>query len=129
MDGDSLHATSDRPLIPRRQHPNRRTIRILLIFVTCVLVANALIGERGLLAALSANREYCQLSARILALRSENEALREEARLLREEPNRLEELARRELGLIRPGERLFIVPTEPPAMQAVKPPRAEAVTQ
>ena len=52
-------------------------------------------------------------------------ALRGEVRLLREEPSRLEELARRELGLIRPGERLFIVPTEPPAMQAAESPHAE----
>ena len=97
----------------------------LLIFVTCVLVANALVGERGLLATLGANREHRQLVARISTLRSENVALRGEVRLLREEPSRLEELARRELGLIRPGERLFIVPTEPPAMQAAESPHAE----
>jgi cell division protein FtsB len=35
--------------------------------------------------------------------------LREEARRLREDPTAVEEIARRELGLIKPGERLFIV--------------------
>ena len=35
--------------------------------------------------------------------------LREEARLLREDPATIEEIARRELGLIRPGEKLFIL--------------------
>lgn len=98
----------------------------LLILITCVLAANALVGERGLLAALSADREYRQLSARILTLQNENGALRGEVRLLREEPSRLEELARRELGLIRPGERLFIVPAEPsPVVQVVEPSHAE----
>jgi cell division protein FtsB len=35
--------------------------------------------------------------------------LREEARRLREEPSAIEEIARRELGLIKPGEKLFII--------------------
>jgi cell division protein FtsB len=33
---------------------------------------------------------------------------------LREDPNAIEELARRELGLIRPGETLFIIKDIPP---------------
>ena len=35
--------------------------------------------------------------------------MREEARRLREDPSAIEELARQELGLIKPGEKLFIV--------------------
>jgi len=41
--------------------------------------------------------------------RTENAELREMARRLREEPNAIEEQARRELGLIKPGEMLFII--------------------
>ena len=39
----------------------------------------------------------------------ENARLREEARRLREDPSAIEEIARRELGLIVPGEKLFIL--------------------
>ena len=40
--------------------------------------------------------------------RLENDHLREQIRRLRgEDPTAIEEIARRELGLIRPGERLF----------------------
>jgi cell division protein FtsB len=47
--------------------------------------------------------------------RLENARLREEARRLREEPEAIEEIARRELGLIKPGETLFIIKdVEPP---------------
>ncbi|MGE3405088.1 MAG: septum formation initiator family protein [Vicinamibacterales bacterium] len=35
--------------------------------------------------------------------------MREEARRLREDPSAIEDIARRELGLIRPGEKLFIL--------------------
>ena len=42
-------------------------------------------------------------------LRAENDGLREDVRRLREEPRTIEELARGQLGLIHPGEKLFIV--------------------
>ena len=70
---------------------------------------NALLGERGLLETLTANRLHAELSDRIISLRQENESLREEVRRLREEPTTIEEIARRDLGLIKEGERLFIV--------------------
>ena len=47
-----------------------------------------------------------------------------QARRLREDPPAIEEIARRELGLIRPGERVFIVKDVPPA----KPSRLDALT-
>ena len=49
------------------------------------------------------------------SLRTENARLREEARRLREDPAAIEEIARRELGLIKPGEKLFIVRDVGPA--------------
>ena len=56
-----------------------------------------------------ANREFNTLSQVIAALRAENQDLRQEAREFREEPRMIEHLARRDLGLIEPGEVLFIV--------------------
>ena len=91
----------------------RGTARYLLFFVTSVLLVNALVGERGAMATLMANRQYATLSESIAGLQSENEALRDEARRLRYEPSIIEEIARRELGLVRRGERVFIVPSEP----------------
>jgi cell division protein FtsB len=113
------------PVIPRRQRPKRRTTRYLLVFITCVLLANALVGERGVVAILRANRGYAELAARIDRLRSENAALRESVRRLNEEPRIIEELARQELGLIRPGEKLFIV-ADVPADAASSPPAEPA---
>jgi cell division protein FtsB len=94
---------------------NRRLVHVLLLFVAAVIVVDGLVGERGLLAIMRARQEGDQLAAAIAHQRVENARLREEARRLREDPAAIEEVARRELGLIRPGERVFIVKDVPPA--------------
>lgn len=66
-------------------------------------------GERGLIAMFRAAAEMEELSRSIAALRARNDAFRHEARRLREDAGVIEELARGELGLIRPGEKLFII--------------------
>jgi cell division protein FtsB len=94
---------------------NRRLVHLLLLFVASVIVVDGLVGERGLLAMLRARHEGDQLSATIARQRAENARLRDEARRLREDPTAIEEIARRELGLIKPGERVFIIKDVPPA--------------
>ena len=93
----------------------RKSLHLLLVFVTLVLVIDALVGEKGLLETVRARRQHHELTASIERLRGENAALREEARRLREDPSAIESLARQELGLIRPGEMLFIVKDAPAA--------------
>jgi cell division protein FtsB len=94
---------------------SRRVVHWLLLLVACVIIADSLVGDRGLLAMLQARHEYDALAATIDNERVENARLRDEARRLREDPATIEEIARRELGLIRPGEKVFIVKDVPPA--------------
>jgi len=89
--------------------PRRKGLQLLLVFVTLVLVIDGLVGEKGLLETVRARRHHRELTASIERLRAENAELREQARRLREDPSTIESLARKELGLIRPGELLFIV--------------------
>lgn len=91
----------------------QRAVHYGLMLAMVVLVADAIVGEKGVLALLEARREYRRVEFGLLKARGENAALREQARRLREEPAAIEELARRELGLIRPGERLFIIRDAP----------------
>jgi cell division protein FtsB len=100
---------------PKRPTRNRRIVQLLLLFVASVIVVDGLVGERGLLAIMRARQEYDALSAAIARQRAENMRLREVARRLREDPSAIEEVARRELGLIKPGERVFILKDVPPA--------------
>ena len=87
----------------------RRIARYLLGLIAAVLVVDAIVGEKGLLSLLKARRDYHAVELALQRARQENADLREEARRLREDPTAIEELARRELGLIKPGEKLFIV--------------------
>ena len=87
----------------------RRALQWLLGFVTVVLVINALVGERGLMETLRARRQHQELVTAIDRLRAENTRLRDEVRRLRSDPSTIEALARQELGLIKPGELLFII--------------------
>jgi cell division protein FtsB len=100
---------------PKRPTRNRRIVHLLLLFVASVIVVDGLVGDRGMLAMMRARHDYDALSANIARLRSENARLRETARRLKEDPSAIEEIARRELGLIKPGERVFIVKDVPPA--------------
>jgi cell division protein FtsB len=93
----------------------RRFGRLLLLFVASVFVLDGLVGDRGLLAMMRARREYDAATAALALQRTENAQLREEARRLREDPDAIEEIARRDLGLIKPGERVFIIHDVPPA--------------
>ncbi|MBI2828631.1 MAG: septum formation initiator family protein [Acidobacteria bacterium] len=81
----------------------------IVLLVGSVLMIDALVGEKGLLAMLQARQQYRSLAGSLAEVRSENARLREQARRLREDPAAVEDLARRELGLIKPGEKLFIV--------------------
>jgi cell division protein FtsB len=99
----------------RRPARNRRIVQLLLIFIAVVIVADGIVGERGLLARMRAREEYDGLAAALARQRAENARLRDEARRLREDPAAIEEIARRELGLIKPGEKVFIVKNVAPA--------------
>lgn len=70
---------------------------------------DGLAGERGTLALIRTRQQYAEQAARVDAARAENARLRHEIRRLTEDPVAIEEIARRELGLIKPGERLFII--------------------
>ena len=99
-------ATSPSTTPPRRR---RRAVQYVLVFIGCVIVVDALIGDKGLLAMMKARQEYRALEGSLEHARAENARLRDQARRLREDPSAIEEIARRELGLVKPGEKLFIV--------------------
>jgi cell division protein FtsB len=106
---------------PRRRHTqtlgrrtrNRRLLHLGLILVAIVIVLDALAGDRGLLAMLRVRGQYIALASTLARERAENARLADQARRLREDPTAIEEVARRELGLIRPGEKVFIIKDVP----------------
>lgn len=80
-----------------------------------LLLVESIFGERGFTAMIEARRQHQALQQSLDRLRSENAALRGEARRLREDPTAIEEIARRDLRLIAPGETVFIIKDATPA--------------
>ena len=93
----------------------RRMLNILLLFATVVLLVDALVGDTGLVERTRASRRLQAAEAALASLHQQNAEMRDEVNRLREDPALLEAVAREELGLIRPGELLFIVRDANPA--------------
>jgi cell division protein FtsB len=96
-----------------RRARNRRILHFSLLFVAAVIVLDALAGDRGLLAMLRVRRQQTALAATLAKDRALNARLVDQARRLREDPTAIEEVARKELGLIKPGEKVFIIKDVP----------------
>jgi cell division protein FtsB len=89
-------------------------IRYALLFISAAFMINALVGDNGLLATIKAQREYAAVERQVNALREENQRLLLNVHRLKDDPSAIEEEARRDLGLIRPGETLVIIKNAPP---------------
>src|SRR5262245_61653330 len=96
------------PKLPARRREQVWIGRVLW-FAACVLAAYALIGERGLSETLRARREFRQAVADLSHLQYENAVLSDEVRRLRQDARTIEDVARAELGLIKPGEILVVI--------------------
>jgi cell division protein FtsB len=98
------------PLATLRQRRAQRLWgRRALIFVSCVLFLESVVGDHGLVRRLRAARDLGQATARLDQLKHENAAMREEVDRLQSDPATIEAAAREHLGLIRRGELLLIV--------------------
>ena len=106
---------------PAASPRGRRILNVVLGFATVVMLVDALVGEKGVMQRMNARREYQTQAAALDGLKSENAQLRESARRLREDASAIESIAREDLGLIRPGELLFIVREVKPAAHDAKP--------
>jgi cell division protein FtsB len=104
------------PPRPRRTRGGYRALVVVLSLSVCFVVIDAFAGERGLAALVRTRQDNAKLAAEVEARQRENSLLREQIRRLAgADPSAIEEIARRELGLIRPGERLFIIRDVTPA--------------
>ena len=101
-------------LIPRLRG---RAVQYLLVFLGSVLVIDALVGDKGVLQMLKKRQDLRALDQDVAAARARNAQMRAEIDRLNNDPAALEEIARKNLGLIKPGEKLFIIRDAPPADQ------------
>lgn len=89
---------------------NPRRVFLILIIVLAVFTAFSVAGERGFYQLGKMIKRRSALSRDVQSLKEENTLLAHEIDRLRSDPVFLEELARTRLGMVRPGEVVFIFP-------------------
>jgi cell division protein FtsB len=90
----------------------RRAATIASLLGLIGLLVGALFGDRGILQ-LQTQRERAEaLAAEIEELRADNRRLAAEIEGLKGDPRAIEQLAREQLGLVRPGETVFLIRDE-----------------
>jgi cell division protein FtsB len=99
-----------RESMPRR----RRLVEGVLMALASVALIDALFGEHGFVERLKASDERRALLEQIASVERTNGELRDEIGRLKSDPAAIEDLARRTLGMIKPGERVFILRDVPP---------------
>jgi cell division protein FtsB len=87
------------------QRPQRGLILVLCFLGLLFLLS--LSGDRSLLELYRMARVKADLEQQIEVLKPENALLRQEVDAMRRFPSRAEEIARRDLGLVRPGEIVY----------------------
>jgi cell division protein FtsB len=94
---------------PNRGGRSRAILRLLLLLATAVIVVDAIVGDQGLLAVRRARRQSSELKADLAGTHAQNVLRRGEKQRLLADFSVIEDAARRDLGMIRRGEKVFIL--------------------
>ena len=86
-----------------------RRVRLTIVFLGCVLLLDAVFGERGFFQTIRSREALRRAEQQLADLKRENAALRGEVRRLQQDPATLELVARQQLGLVRAGEILVVL--------------------
>ena len=85
----------------------RRRILILMILSLLVLGGLTFLGEKGIFNLLRLRKEVARIKERNLKLEEENQKLKEEVKRLQSDKRYIEEIARKELGMVKEGEIIY----------------------
>jgi cell division protein FtsB len=104
-----------RPKMRKRRSGKTRTYRgaiLALALLSVALVVHEIYGEHGYLALHHQKREYDSLQREVRRLQEENQRLEKRIELLKSDPKTVESIARDQMGMARPGERIYTLPEE-----------------
>lgn len=88
-----------------------RSLLITSAIISLVIVGFTIFGDRGLLSYLTLREKQREISSEVVVLEEENRELTEELIKL-ENPAYLERVIRQTLGMVKPGETVYIFPSE-----------------
>jgi cell division protein FtsL len=91
-----------------RKFKMRKRRRLLLLLIPLLILgAFTFFGEKGILQLLRLQKEVDRIKERNIKLEEENQKLKEEVRRLQKDKRYIEEIARRELGMVKEGEIIY----------------------
>jgi len=93
---------------------------LLLVGLILLVWYFSLFGEKGLIKIIQLRRERDRIIADVSRMEEENKRLQEEIKRLRDDSRYLESVARRDLGLIKENEILFIFEDEATVKKGAK---------
>jgi cell division protein FtsB len=90
----------------------RKAALLGCVIVVIAFVLGALFGDRGILHLAEKRRRALSIEQEIARLESENRRLAAAIEALRTDPRAVEAIAREELGLVKPGETVFLIQSD-----------------
>ncbi len=93
----------------------RRTVAVIVAASFMLVAGYEAIGPNGLMTLLQQSRERREVEEEVRKLTLENLRLMNRVESLRNNPHDVEALARQEMKLARPGEKIFVLPAPPSA--------------
>lgn len=94
---------------PSSSAPRKTPVWPILLLV--LLLGLALFGDKGILKAIQFNRQKGDLQAELQRLEEINRSLRQEIESLRSDRRTIEDIARRELGMVKADELVYQFPS------------------
>jgi len=90
-----------------------RTGILVLVLASIALIVHNIFGQNGYLTLRRQQKQLRTLQQQILQLKRENEELDKENRSLRSDPAAVERMAREQMHLAKPGEKIYTLPDKP----------------
>ncbi|MGO8786342.1 MAG: FtsB family cell division protein [Terriglobia bacterium] len=94
---------------------------LVLVLVSIALIVHNIFGQNGYLASRRQQKELQTLQQKIMQLKQENDQLDKENRALKSDPAAVERIAREQMHLAKPGEKIYTLADKP----AANPPAAK----
>jgi len=85
----------------------KRRFLLFILFLFILLGLVTFFGDNGILHLIGLKKELSLMKEKNLKMEEENQKLKEEVRRLRQEKRYIEEIARKELGMVKKGEIVY----------------------
>jgi cell division protein FtsL len=85
----------------------KKHLLLLILIPLLILGVLTFFGEKGILQLFRLKKEVVQIKERNTKLEEENQKLREEVKRLQKDKRYIEEIARKELGMVKEGEIIY----------------------